>query len=153
MKKKILLPGILILLTTHIFSQEQPLRVWGNPNALYFNHELYHKESLLSLALKYYLSPNYIATFNNLTLSSPLKKGQIIKIPLSSKNYNQTGFSADRKEKLRPLFKHFEKEESMINVIYEYNLHDSLIRKWNPQIKYEIPAKTDLLIGFIKIKQ
>ena len=150
---KQLLVIILWIVPSTLFSQMKAFEAKGDSPSLYFNHQLGSEESFLSLALHYRLSPNVIAQYNALPLGTQLIKGQTIKIPVTGSNLNATGMSKNVTEILVPLVVTVKTKASIINVCSDYNISDTLLKKWNPQLEYDIPAATTLVIGFIRTRQ
>ncbi len=134
-----------------INSYSQPaLEVKSNSSTLYFNHSIADKESLLTLAVLYRLSPNTIAGFNAMGLGSQLNKGQVIKIPVTATNYSSSGFSKTGAESILPLVLLIEEKSTLQQLGIKYKIADSLLKKYNPGIVAVIPAGIRLVVGYVR---
>ena len=134
-----------------INSYSQPaLEVQGNSSSLYFNHSIADKESMLTLAVLYRLSPNTIAGFNAMGLGTQLNKGQVIKIPVTPTNYSSSGVSKSGAESLLPLLLLMEEKSTIQQLGIKYKIADSLLKKYNPGIVAAIPARTRLVVGYVR---
>ena len=112
-----------------INSYSQPaLKVQGNASTLYFNHSIGDKESMLTLAVLYRLSPNTIAGFNAMGLGTQLNKGQVIKIPVTPTNYSSSGVSKSGAESLLPLLLLMEEKSTIQQLGIKYKIADSLLK-------------------------
>ncbi|MEO6540639.1 MAG: LysM domain-containing protein, partial [Ferruginibacter sp.] len=85
-----------LLLLTPFFTnaQDRSPVVEGISPGLYITHKVAPKENYYSIGRIYNISPKDIAPFNNLQLESGLSVGQVIRIPLNSTNFFQSGTTA-----------------------------------------------------------
>lgn len=126
------------------------LEVQGNTSTLYFNHSIADRESLLTLAVLYRLSPNTIANFNAMGLGSQLNKGQVIKIPVTATNYSTSGTGKSGAETLLQIVLPMEEKSTVQQVEMKYKIADSVLKKYNPGIVAAIPAGTRLVVGYVR---
>ena len=134
-------------------AQEKALVAAGVSPGLYVNHKVLPKENYYSIGRIYNISPKDIAPFNNLQLESGLTPGYLLKIPLNSSNFFQTGNAAGD-ETFVPVYYEVKEKEGLYRVsVNNNNLPVETLKQWN-NIKGESVKKgTLLIIGYLKVKK
>lgn len=135
------------------FAQLKHLVAEGASPALYLTHTVQAKENYYSIGRLYNISPKDIAPFNNFQLEKGLSLHQIIKIPLNSNNFLQSGNPATD-EVLVPVHHVLQTKESLYRVGITYNkLPLETLKKWNNIKGESVPNGRDLIIGYLKVKK
>jgi LysM repeat protein len=133
------------------FSQlrQDTLLVVPGKDGLYFYHIVNQKETLYSLSREFQVDAKQLATFNQLTLKSPLKIYQLLKIPLNEKNLDQS-VTASSAPQLKPLYHKVIKGETLYHIS---QMHDKVstaaIKKWNHLLENEVKAGQYLIVGWL----
>jgi LysM repeat protein len=148
--KKILFFFLLAPLFTT--AQDKALLAVGVSPGLYVNHKVAAKENYYSIGRIYNISPKDIAPFNNLQLESGLIPGYVLKIPLNSSNFFQSG-NAAADETFVPVYYEVKDKEGLYRVAVNHNdLPVETLKQWN-NIKGESVKKgTKLIVGYLKVK-
>ena len=124
--------------------------VWPN---LYVNHKVAPKENYYSIGRTYNISPKEIAPFNNLQLESGLSLGQLLKIPLNSSNFFQTG-NAAADEIFIPVYHIIKEKEGLYRVAVNHNnLPVETLKQWNNIKADAVKNGTKLIVGYLKVKK
>lgn len=135
-----------------VFSQAKTttdtLVVAPGAKGLYFYHVVEKGETLYSLSRTFSIDPHQLANANGLTLKTPLKLYQLVKIPLNEQNMSQ---SAQLSSSSTPLFHKVIKGETLYRVgkIYD-NVPVDLLKKWNHLQSNEIATGQYLIIGWLR---
>ena len=140
------LPVILLFILTWFVSLAQPaeLLIKKSQKGYYLEHSVAAKEGLFPLGRMYNVHPRHIANFNSLDFNKGLAIGQKINIPLSDTNFKQ-----DINKGVPVYFKTSEKE-SLANLSAKNNsVPVSNLRTWNKLTADNVPAGTNLIIGFL----
>lgn len=128
--------------------QDTLLVVPGKEN-LYFYHVVTKGETLYGVARKYHLEPQRIADVNQLTLKTPLKLFQLLKIPLNQNNFVQSENASAAQ--LTPLYHKVIKGETLYRVSQMHDKVDpGLLKKWNRLKGNEVKNGTYLVVGWLK---
>jgi LysM repeat protein len=131
----------------------QNLAIQNEGEKLYLNHKVAAKENWYSIGRIYNASPKEIAPFNNTTLDKGLAIGQQIKIPLTSANFLQSGQQAVD-EVLVPLYHKVKEKEGLYRISQMYNkVSTEQLKAWNKMKSDELSIGTDLIVGYLKVKQ
>lgn len=148
--KKILFFFLLAPLFTT--AQDKTLMAVGVSPGLYVNHKVAAKENYYSIGRIYNISPKDIAPFNNLQLESGLTPGYVLKIPLNSSNFFQSG-NAAADETFVPVYYEVKEKEGLYRVAVNHSdLPVETLKQWN-NIKGESVKKgTKLIVGYLKVK-
>ena len=148
--KKILFFFLLAPLFTT--AQDKVLLAAGVSPGLYVNHKVAAKENYYSIGRIYNISPKDIAPFNNLQLESGLTPGYVLKIPLNSSNFFQSG-NAAADETFVPVYYEVKEKEGLYRVAVNHSdLPVETLKQWN-NIKGETVKKgTKLIVGYLKVK-
>ena len=134
-------------------AQHMPLVAEGVAPNLYVTHTVQPKENYYSIGRMYNVSPKEIAPFNNLQLDKGLNLNQVIKVPLTSNNFLQSGKAA-ADEVLIPVHHTLQEKEGLYRVTANYNkLPLETLKKWNNIKGDAVPAGTDLVVGYLKVKK
>lgn len=148
--KKILF--LFLLTPLFAWAQDKTLLAEGISPSLYVTHKVEPKENYYSIGRVYNISPKDIAPFNSLVLESGLSLGQIIKIPLNSTNFFQSG-NAEADEIFVPVYYTVKDKEGLFRVALNHNnLPVETLKQWN-NIKGEtVKNGTKLIVGYLKVK-
>ncbi len=133
-------------------AQDKTLLAEGVSPNLYVNHKVAPKENYYSIGRTYNISPKDIAPFNNLQLESGLSLGQLLKIPLNSSNFFQSGNSgAD--ETFVPVYHVVKEKEGLYRVALNHNdLPVETLKQWNNIKGDAVKNGTKLIVGYLKVK-
>lgn len=142
---------LLIFFQTHlVFAQAQTdtLVVAPGADGLYFYHVVEKGETLYSLSRTFSLDPGLLAGTNGLTLKTPLKLYQLVKIPLNKNNMSQSG---QPDVSSTPLFHKVMKGETLYRVGKMYaDVSVERLKKWNHLQNNAISTGQYLIIGWLK---
>ncbi len=143
----------LLLIPFCATAQKNTLLVQGASPGLYMNHKVLPKENYYSIGRIYNISPKEIAPYNNLQMESGLSLGQILKIPLSTAGFFQSGV-ADGDETFVPVYYAVKDKEGLYRVAQNHNdLPLKTLKQWN-NIKGDAVKKgTVLIVGYLKVKK
>jgi LysM repeat protein len=131
----------------------QNLTIQHEGEKLYLNHKVAAKENWYSIGRIYNASPKEIAPFNNTTLDKGLSIGQPIRIPLTTSNFLQSGQPAVD-EVLVPLYHKVKEKEGLYRISQMYNkVSPEQLKTWNKMKSDELANGTDLIVGYLKVKQ
>jgi LysM repeat protein len=145
---------ILSLLSPFLLkAQEKPLLAEGISPGLYITHKVAAKENYYSVGRIYNISPKEIAPFNNLQLEIGLTLGQVIKVPLSTSNFFQSG-TASEDEIFVPVYYIVKGKEGLYRVAIDHNnLPLETLKRWNNIKGDNVKNGTKLIIGYLKVKK
>lgn len=138
-------------LVTSLYSQRQSIMVEGGSPNIYFKHKVAPKESFSSIGRLYSTGIKDIVALNNTSVDSILRIKQLLKIPLTSKNFLQ-GKDAYAYPAFIPVYHIALANDNFNNISSSYNAVDiALLQKWNGKANAtSIPAKTRIIIGYLK---
>lgn len=147
MKKQALVLVQCLILTVG-FSQPGKLLIKSGAKGLYLQHTVAAKEGLFPLGRMYNVHPRHIAAFNNHDFNKGLSIGQLVNIPLTDTNFDQTG------SKGVPLYYTVSEKESLVTISNKHNkvLLNNL-RAWNNLSNNNVTAGSSLIIGFLITKE
>jgi LysM repeat protein len=145
---------ILIFLFFLVVSgSSQDLNILQEGGKLYLNHKVAPKENWYSIGRVYNTSPKEIAPFNNTSLEKGLAIGQQIRIPLNANNFAQSG-QPGVDEVFVPLYHKVKEKEGLYRVSQIYNkVSPELLKSWNKLKSDEISVGSELVVGFLRVKQ
>lgn len=147
--KKLLL---LSLLVPFFAAAQDKLLAEGVSPALYLTHKVAPKENYYSIGRIYNISPKDIAPFNKLQLEKGLSLGQIIKIPLNSSNFFQSGNAAND-ETFVPVYYKVKEKEGLYRIAKNHNdLPLETLKQWNGIAGDAVKNGTQLVVGYLKVK-
>lgn len=133
-------------------AQDKPLVAEGISPSLYVTHKVAPKENYYSIGRVYNISPKDIAPFNNLVLESGLSLGQLVKIPLNSTNFFQSGDAASD-ETFVPVYYTVKGREGLYRVAVNHNnLPLETLKQWNNVKGDAVKNGTKLIVGYLKVK-
>src|SRR5688572_9139998 len=89
--KKVSLSVITLVMTLALFAQKKDLMIRSGVKGLYILHQVAPKESFFAIGRLYNVSPEHIATYNQLELAKGLQIAQKIRVPLTDTNFLQDG--------------------------------------------------------------
>jgi LysM repeat protein len=143
----------LFFLPVFVWAQNKPLIIEGVSPSLFLTHTVAPKENYYSIGRIYNISPKEIAPYNNLEMEKGLSLNQVIKIPLTQSNFLQEG-NAAADEALVPLYHKTEGKEGLYRVSVNFNkVPIETIQKWNNLKNTTVPAGTNLIVGYLKVKK
>jgi hypothetical protein len=100
----------------------------------------------------YNISPRIISPFNGLTIDKPLAIGQILKVPLTPINFDQSGKKLAG-ETLIPLYHIIQEKEWMYHISTTYNkIPVVTLEKWNHITADQAKAGMQLIVGWLKVQ-
>lgn len=138
--------AICILFTGAITLQAQTseLVIKNSTKGAYVDHTVTAKENFYSIGRLFYVHPRHLASFNSLDMKKGLSIGQVIKIPLTDTNFNQTT------ENGLPVYYVTSKSESLYRVSTNNRnvLREKLV-KWNNLKSENVEPGTKLIVGFL----
>ncbi|MEP7238396.1 MAG: LysM peptidoglycan-binding domain-containing protein [Ferruginibacter sp.] len=145
---------LFLFLLSPLFTMAQdkaPQAEGVSPN-LYVNHKVAAKENYYSIGRIYNISPKDIAPFNKLQLETGLSLGQIIKVPLNSSNFFQSG-SAATDETFVPVYYTIKDKEGLYRVAKNHNdVPLETLKQWNKITGDAVKNGTKLIVGYLKVK-
>ncbi|MEO7306765.1 MAG: LysM peptidoglycan-binding domain-containing protein [Ferruginibacter sp.] len=143
---------LFLLAPLFTIAQDKSPIVEGVSPGLYITHKVAPKENYYSVGRIYNISPKDIAPFNNLQLESGLSLGQVIKIPLNSSNFFQSG-TASADETFVPVYYAVKGKEGLYRVALNHNdLPLETLKQWNNIKGDAVKNGTKLIIGYLKVK-
>ena len=143
---------LLFLMTPFFTTAQNILLVEGVSPGLYVTHKVAPKENYYSVGRIYNVSPKDIAPFNNLQLEKGLSLGQLIKIPLNSSNFYQSG-SAEADETFVPVYHKIKEKEGLYRVAKNHNdLPLETLKQWNNISADAVKNGMQLIVGYLKVK-
>jgi LysM repeat protein len=143
----------LFLITPFFAAAQDKLLLEGVSPGLYLTHKVAPKENYYSVGRIYNISPKDIAPFNNLQLEKGLSLGQVIKIPLNSSNFYQSGNAAGD-ETFVPLYHKIKEKEGLYRVAKNHNdLPLETLKQWNNITGDAVKNGVQLVVGYLKIKK
>jgi hypothetical protein len=132
-------------------AQKQFLLAEGVAPFIYTLHKVAPKENFYSIGRLYNIGPKDIVALNHLSLDSALHLNQVIKIPLTTRNFLQ-GDEAYEEQRLWPVCYLSKANDNFTGVANSYNgVASNLLAKWNKSINpASIPANTKIIVGYLK---
>lgn len=116
----------------------------SSSEGLYVSHKVAPKEGLYAIGRIYHLHPRTIASFNKMDINQGLNLGQVIKIPLTSENFNQQSSQGT------PVYYVVGEKEGLMKVS---NLANKVtlarLRDWNNLSSDVVPVGKKLVIGYL----
>lgn len=129
-------------------SRDTLLMVPGKDGA-YFYHVVNAKETIYSLSRTYGLEPRLLASFNGLTLKTPLKIYQLLKIPLTGADLDQA--SDTRPAGAVPLFHKVTRGETLYHISkLQGGVPVPLLKRWNELKSNDVHPGAFLVVGWLK---
>jgi len=124
--------------------QTSELVIKNSTKGPYVDHTVTAKENFYSIGRLFYVHPKHLATFNSLDMKKGLSIGQVIKIPLTDTNFNQTT------EKGLPVYYVTGNSESLYRVsTHNRNVLMEKLVKWNNLSSENVESGTKLIVGFL----
>ncbi len=148
MKRCIAFTVLLFLITSVLYAQDSGLMLKTGSQGLYLDHKVNPKEGLYAIGRLYNVNPKYIALFNKIDLNAGLAIGQIIQIPLTDTNFNQTSYSGTPIYYTTSSGDNLTKLSNIANKVSVQKLKD-----WNALSSDNIPAGSRLIVGFLESKE
>lgn len=137
---------IACLLTLSVTAQEKIVALGKAPNS-YIKHKVAEGEALSTIANQYGGTSAQLAKFNGLKAGAILKKGVILKIPLTRNNLAQ-GPSATFNE---PVYHTIVKGDNLFHISQSFhNVNIQSLRDWNNLKKDVVRDGQLLIVGYIK---
>jgi LysM repeat protein len=120
------------------------LVIKSSTKGTYVDHTVTAKENFYSIGRLFYVHPRHLASFNSLDMKKGLSIGQVIKIPLTDTNFNQTT------ENGLPVYYVTGNSESLYRVsTNNRNVLMEKLVKWNNLSSENIESGTKLIVGFL----
>ena len=150
--KKAVLILMSFFLAKLVFGQSDELIVHGQTGKLFLEHTVVAKENWYSVGRLYNVTPNVLASYNNVTLGKPLYIGQTLEIPLTATNFSQNDVKGAG-ETLVPVFYVTQEREWMYRISVNHNkVAYANIEKWNNITADQIHPGMHLIVGYLKVK-
>jgi len=144
MKKVSLAICIMFAVTITLQAQTSDLVIKNGTKGPYVDHTVAAKENFYSIGRLFYVHPKHLASFNSLDMKRGLSIGQVIRIPLTDTNFNQTT------ENGLPVYYVTGNSESLYRV--STNNKSVLMKKlvkWNNLTSESVEPGTKLIVGFL----
>jgi LysM repeat protein len=134
-------------------SRQDTLLVVPAKTGLYVYHVVAKGETLYSLSRKFRLEPRVLASFNGMTLKSPLKLYQLLKIPVTAENLNQSA-NAPQVSGSIPLYHKVVKGETLYHLGQLYHkVPISLLQTWNHLPDRSVKVGQYVIVGWLDTGQ
>jgi LysM repeat protein len=144
MKKLSLAFCIMFAGTIALQAQTNELVIKNSTKGRYVDHTVTAKENFYSIGRLFYVHPRHLASFNSLDMKKGLSLGQVIKIPLTDTNFNQTN------ENGLPVYYVTGNSESLYRVsTNNRNVLMEKLVKWNNLKSENVEPGTKLIVGFL----
>lgn len=117
-------------------------------HGLYLEHKVKPKEGLYAIGRLYNVNPKFIALYNKIDLNAGLAIGQVIQIPLTDTNFNQTSYSGTPIYYTASSGDNLTRLSNIANKVSVQKLKD-----WNALSSDNIPAGSRLIVGFLESKE
>src|SRR5215813_4554193 len=123
-------------------AQKSDLVIKSSTKGPYVDHTVTAKENFYSIGRLFYVHPRHLASFNSLDMKKGLSIGQVLKIPLTDTNFNQTT------ENGLPVYYVTGNSESLYRVSTNNRnvLREKLV-KWNSLSSEKLEPGTKLIVG------
>jgi hypothetical protein len=142
---------LFITLTSAIFSHAQNnVFVQQKDGSYYFEIEASEGQTINSLSSKYFVNEEILQLFNNFTSGVPLMASEKVNVPLVETNYYKN-YSIGANAGFIPLFYKCMETESMQSICRKFLVTESTVSHWNANIQSNIPANTNVQIGWLKV--
>jgi len=152
MKNRIVLTICLIYIVSTGYSQSPQLTIEGTQGRFYLTHTVAAKENWYSIGRLFNCPPHDIASFNNMNFDKPLDISTVIKIPLTTGNFDQKQLKMSG-ESLIPIYHEVGEKEWMYKISSIYNdVPVTSLEKWNKIKRDDVKKGTVLIVGFLKVK-
>jgi LysM repeat protein len=145
--KSLLLILTASFLLTNVVGQTTEFVIKKTGPDYYLEHKVQPKENWFSVGRVYLISPRVISAFNNLSMEKGLSIGQLIRIPLTADNFNQT----DNAAFTGPAIVHkVAQGEGLLRLANVYKVTMEQLRKWNRLTSDQLKVNSSLTIGFLQ---
>ena len=145
--KSLLLILIASFFSTNVVGQSTEFVIKKTGPDYYLEHKVQPKENWFSVGRVYLISPRIISTFNNLSMDKGLSIGQLIRIPLTADNFNQS----DNAAFTGPAIVHTVAQgEGLLRLANVYKVTMEQLRKWNRLSTDQLKVNSNLIIGFLQ---
>jgi LysM repeat protein len=129
-------------------SRRDTLLIVPARSGMYFYHVVAPKQTLYSLSRSYHLDVHKLAAFNHLDIHTRLKAYQLIRIPLTATNFNQT--TPAPAPSLQPLYHKVIRGETLYHIAQLYDkVALPLLRRWNHLQGNEVRSGQFLIVGWL----
>jgi LysM repeat protein len=150
MIRRMMLFSITILTSNFLLAQQNNLEIKGAQDNIYLEHTIAPKESFYSVGRMYNVSAKELASFNQTSLETSLKIGEVLKVPLTKTNFTQSGSSTNSGNKV-PVYHTMESGETLYRLFVNYNkVPVASIEEWNHLQSDDVSAGTRMIVGFLK---
>jgi LysM repeat protein len=144
MKKLFLAICILFAGAITLQAQTSELLIKNSTKGPYVDHTVTAKENFYSIGRLFDVHPRHLASFNSLDMKKGLSIGQVIKIPLTDTNFNQTT------ENGLPVYYVTGNSESLYRVsTNNRRVTMEKLVKWNNLSSENVIPGTKLIVGFL----
>jgi hypothetical protein len=134
---------ILTLLLPIILYAQNDLVLKNSDKGLYLDHLVEAKQNFYAIGRLYDVNAGDLATFNNLDMTKGLNIGQIIKIPLTKKNFSQ---ASDKKG--APVYYQVVEKDALKSITSNKSTLEN-IRKWNRLPNDNVPTGSKIIVGYL----
>ena len=144
MKKLSALAIIFITTVSVTIAQPGELLIKNSDKGLYLDHKVAAKENFYSVGRLYNVPAKEIAAYNKLDMNKGLNLGQMIRIPLTSANFSQSGNDGT------PVYYKVGEKEGLMKVSNANNkVTLESLRNWNHLNGDNVNVGSKLIIGFL----
>jgi LysM repeat protein len=144
MKKVSLAICILFAGAITLHGQTTDLVIKNSTKGPYVDHTVIAKENFYSIGRLFYVHPRHLASFNSLDMKKGLSIGQVIKIPLTDTNFNQTTANG------LPVYYVTGNSESLYRVsTNNRNVLMEKLVKWNNLSSEKVDPGSKVIVGFL----
>lgn len=146
--KKVCFSVFTLLLTLTLFGQKKDLMIRSGVKGLYILHQVAPKQSFFGIGRLYNVSPQHLASYNQLELAKGLQIEQKIRVPLTDTNFLQEGNTGV------PLYYNTDDKDDLPSMSKKYNnVSLEKLKYWNNLPSDELKPGTKLLVGFLISKE
>ncbi|HEY5367719.1 MAG TPA: LysM peptidoglycan-binding domain-containing protein [Hanamia sp.] len=141
---------IIVLTTNFLLAQGSGFEIKGTEGNIYLEHTVAPKESFFSISRMYNVSAKELASFNHTSLETPLKIGEVLKVPMTKTNFIQSGANINSANTV-PVYHTMESGETLYRLGVNYNkVHVTSLKEWNHLQSDDVSAGTRMIVGFLK---
>lgn len=151
MIKSLLLVLFTFITSGILFAQQNDLEIQGTAENFYVEHTVSPKENFYSIGRTYNVNPKELASYNHLHFQSGLDIGQIMKIPLTKTNFNQST-KVEPNYALVPVYHTVVAGETLYRLGVNYNkVSLAYLKKWNNMSTDAVSVGSKMIIGYLKV--
>lgn len=133
-------------------AQSNDLVVEGTGNNLYLKYKVQSGDNFYSVGRNFNVAPQYLGSYNQVSIDNGLKVGQEIRIPLTNLNFTKELFKSSS-EALVPVYHIIQPSETLFRLGNNFGESVPLasIREWNGMQNDNVKSGEAYIIGFLKV--